>query len=203
MYVTGCLQLIVLGELHIQPLNHSVLFMKKTDIVFTSDKWRLALDFDLNTYYDVMSTISSDLLVVERRKQEFTPIHELKQISLLSQSLESKLQSFSQFLPRMDRRRSILNLRGNVLKFLFGTATVYNVHKLHEVFDKLNSGNSDLVYSLTDQLTYIKKLDTVTAANTNEILNLSNIIKENKIKSHVPEDNQRCIITQCNNICTK
>jgi len=78
----GCLQLIVLGELHIQPLNHSVLFLKETDIVFISDKWRLALDLDLNTYYDVLSTICSDLLVVEQRKKEFTPIHELKQISL-------------------------------------------------------------------------------------------------------------------------
>ena len=131
-----------------------------------------------------MSTISSDLLIIEQRKQEFTPIHELKQISLLLQTLESKLQSFSQYLPRLDRRRALMNLGGKVLKFIYGSATVQDIHKQHEVSDKLNSRNSDLAHSLTDQLTYIKKLDTVTAANIEEISNLSNIIKDNVIKSH-------------------
>jgi len=104
-----------------------------------------------------MSTITSDLHIVEQRKQEFTPIHELKQISLLLQSLESKLQSFNQYLPRLDRRRALMNLGGNVLKFLFASATVHDVHKLHDVFDKFDSRNSDSAHSLTDQLTYIKK----------------------------------------------
>jgi hypothetical protein len=68
--------------------------------------------------------------------------------------------------------RGLLNLGGRVLKLLFGTATVFDVHKLHGVFDKLNSRHSGLVHSLTDRLTYIKELETVTAANTEETSNL-------------------------------
>ena len=60
-------------------------------------------------------------------------------------------------MPRLDRRRALMNLGGNVLKFLFASATVHDVHKLHEVFDKFDSRNSDSAHSLTDQLTYIKK----------------------------------------------
>jgi len=48
---------------------------------------------------------------------------------------------------------------------------------------------------MTDQLTYIKKLDTVTAANTDEISNLSNIIKDNIIISRDTfQKIKRCIM---------
>jgi hypothetical protein len=152
-----------------------VLFLKESDIVFTNDYWRIAVDFDLSTYYDTMSTVTSDLIVMERQKREFTPMHELQQIGLLLQTLESKLQSFAQFLPRLDNKRGLLNLGGTILKSLFGTATIADIHQLHDVFEKLDSRNSDLLHSLSDQLTYVKKLNTVTADNADAIANLSNI----------------------------
>lgn len=104
------------------------MFLKETDI-FTNDNWRNAVDFDLSTYYNVLSALSSDLRIVEL-KQEFTPVHELNQINELLQALESKLHSFSQFLPRLDRRRGLLNL-GDFLQILFGTATVSDIDALH------------------------------------------------------------------------
>ena len=86
------------------------MFLKETGIIFTNDNWRIPLDFDLSTYYNVLSALSSDLRIVEQQKQEFTPVPELSQINELLQALESKLHYFSQFLPRLDRRRGPLNL---------------------------------------------------------------------------------------------
>jgi hypothetical protein len=131
-----------------------------------------------------MSTVTSDLLVMELQKREFTPMHELQQIGLHLQTLESKLQSFTQFLPRLDNKRGLLNLGGTILKRLFGTATIAHIHQLHDVFEKLDSRNSDLLHSLSDQLTYVKKLNTVTADNADAIANLSNIVKDSIVKSH-------------------
>jgi hypothetical protein len=74
-----------------------VLYLKEYDIVFTNDYWRIAVEFDLSTYYDTMSTVTWDLLVMERQKREFTPMRELQQIGLILQTFESKLQSFNQF----------------------------------------------------------------------------------------------------------
>jgi hypothetical protein len=62
--------------------------MKEREIFFTNDVWHVAVDFDLRTYHYVAAAIKSDLLIVEQRRQEFTPVRELKQINLLLQTLE-------------------------------------------------------------------------------------------------------------------
>jgi len=105
--------------------------------------------------HKVLSPVKSDLLAVEQRK-EFTSTSELKQIELFVQILEVKLHEFYQILPRPGPRRGLLNLGGNILKTIFGTATVSDIHELHGVLD-LQNRNSDIVYSLANQLTYVKK----------------------------------------------
>ena len=147
--VSGCVILIALAELHVRPLNHSVIFMKERDVVLSNDQWRVAVNVNLSTYYEVLSTVKSDLLAVEQQRKEFTATSELKQIELFVQILEDKLHDFYQILPRPDPRRGLLNLGGNILKTIFGTATVADVHELHGVLDDLQNRNSDIVHSLT------------------------------------------------------
>ena len=84
--------------------------MKEADIVLRSDDWRVAIDLDLSAYHEVIPTIRTDLHTVEIQRQEFTSISELKQIRILLQTLDSKLFEFNNFLPRLDRRRGLLNL---------------------------------------------------------------------------------------------
>ena len=148
-----------LVELRIQPLNNSVLFLKEADIFLSRDYWRIAVDRDISGYYETVSTIKTNLLIVEQQRQEFTSVAELQQIDLFLQTLEYKLQTFNQLLPRLDRRRGLVNLGGTIIKTLFGTATVTDVHKLHDVITEMKSRNSDIVHSLTNQLMYVKKLD--------------------------------------------
>jgi len=74
LYFTGFLLNVVVAEPIVQPLNHTVVFLKETEIVFTSDTWRIALNIDLSTYREMISTIRTDLLSVEQWNKEFTPI---------------------------------------------------------------------------------------------------------------------------------
>ena len=67
--------------------------MKERDVVLSNDQWRVAVNVNLNTYYEVLSSVKSDLLAVEQRK-EFTVTSELKQIELFVQILEDKLHDF-------------------------------------------------------------------------------------------------------------
>ena len=182
--VTGCFILVALAELHVRPLNHSVIFMKERDVVLSNDQWRVAVNVNLSTYYEVLSTVKSDLLAVEQQRKEFTATSELKQIELFVQILEDKLHDFYQILPRPDPRRGLLNLGGNILKTIFGTATVADVHELHGVLDDLQNRNSDIVHSLTNQLTYVKKVADTASLNTESIANLSSIVKDSIIQSH-------------------
>jgi len=52
-----------------------------------------------------------------------------------------------------------MNLGGTVLKTLFGTASVADIHQLHQTLEQLKSRNADVVHSLPNQVTYINGLD--------------------------------------------
>jgi hypothetical protein len=43
LYVTGFLLNLVVAEPFVQPLNHTVEFLKEKEIIFTSDTWRITL----------------------------------------------------------------------------------------------------------------------------------------------------------------
>jgi hypothetical protein len=75
--------------------------------------------------------------MINKMKQELTPVSETKQIELLLQTLETKLIAFNQILPPLDYRRGLINLGGQARKLIFGTATISDVHELHKAFEKL------------------------------------------------------------------
>jgi hypothetical protein len=68
-------------------------------------------------YKETVSTIKGDLLFVEKHKIEFTSMSEFKQIETLLDTLEVKLQTFRQVLPRLDKRRGLINFGENALNF--------------------------------------------------------------------------------------
>jgi hypothetical protein len=114
LFVTGCLLSLIVAEIHIQPLNHSVAFFKERDTVLSSDTWRVAVGLDINTYEEATSAIRADVLMIEEHRKEFTSVSEFKQIDTLLNTLELKLHYFQQILPRRDRRR------GSTLKTFLG-----------------------------------------------------------------------------------
>jgi hypothetical protein len=107
-------------------------------------------------YHKVLSTVTSDIHAIEKLKKDFTLTSEIKQVGLFVRILEDKLNNFYQILYRQDPRRGLHNLGGNILKTIFGTATVPDVHELHSILHDLQNRNSDIIHSLSNQLTYIK-----------------------------------------------
>jgi hypothetical protein len=81
-------------------------------------------------------------------------------------------------------RRSLLNLGSNILKTIFGTATVSDVQELHSVLDDLQNRNSEIIHSLSNHLTYVIKVADTTSLDTESIANLSSIVKDSIIQSH-------------------
>jgi hypothetical protein len=114
----------------------------------------------------------------ERQKQEFTPVFELQQIETLLETLDSRLNEFHQVLPRLDPRRGLVDFGSIILKTIFGTATVSDIHLLHDIIDELKQKNSDITHSLSNQLTYVKDLSTSSKVNADAIANLSSILKD-------------------------
>ena len=138
MYAAGILLSTVVAAQIVQPLVHEVLFLKETEVTLPDDEWRILLRIDLSRYHDIISTVKSYLLLTEQRKQAITPVAELKQIELLLNTLDSRIDEFHQVLPRLDARRGLINIGGKILKTLFGTATDSDVHLLHDVVNDLH-----------------------------------------------------------------
>jgi hypothetical protein len=111
--------ILVTASVVVQPLNSTVVFLKEKDVVLSKDAWRVKIDISPGTYAETASTVRADLLVLHKQKTEFTSMSEFKQIEMLLDTLEAKLQTFQQFLPRLDKRRGLVNFCRNVLKIYF------------------------------------------------------------------------------------
>jgi len=142
LYVTEyLLSLITTGsvaaDLLVEPINRSVVFLRDRDIVLSGDAWHVAIDLNTDAYEDVLSTIQGDLILVDKQKQEFTSLSELRQTEASLNTLEDKLHNFRHILPKLHSRRSLLSFGGTILKAVFGTATIAYVHQLHKTLDNL------------------------------------------------------------------
>jgi len=56
--------------------------------------WQVALNLNLSTYEDVLSSIKSDWDIVSRHQEDSTTLSELRQVETLLDNLESKLGQF-------------------------------------------------------------------------------------------------------------
>ena len=63
------------------------------------------------------------------------------------------------------------------MRILFGTATLIDLHTLHETLDELKSRDSDTAHSLSSRSSYIKNLDSTVNINASGTANLTNIDK--------------------------
>jgi hypothetical protein len=150
----------------------------------TNDVWRIVLDLTLRPYEDIISTLRADLQLVQNVTEEFTVMNERKQVDILLDELGFKLSNLGQFTPKLDPRRGLLNIGGMFLKTLFGTAKVTDLNSLQVTLEKLESHQDDVVSSMENKVTYIKRLDSVTSTNSEVIANLFNIVKDVVIKYH-------------------
>jgi hypothetical protein len=71
-----------------------------------------------------------------------------------------------------------------MLRTLFGTATLTDLHSLHENLDELKFKDSDIAHSLSSQISYIKNLDSTVKINIAGIATLSNIVADIVIQSN-------------------
>ena len=132
--------------------------------------------------YEDAIAVRNDLTSVDKQRKEFTPVGELKQVGNLLNNLELTLSNFQHLLPRLDRRRGLLNLGGTILKTAFVTATLSDLDQLHGTINELKSKEADIVHSLANQLTCVKGLGQNTRINTDAISSMSSIVKNELIQ---------------------
>jgi len=68
---------------------------------------------------------------------------------------ESRLNNFKQVLPKLDRRRDLVDFGGTDLKTSLCTAIFSGAHELHEVFNELQRSQTDVIHSISKQVTHM------------------------------------------------
>jgi len=164
-------------------LNHSVVFIKVANAAFTSDYWKVVLNFQLTPYEKAIEIVKADLAVVADLAHP-TPLNdEVHQVQTVVNTLENTLTNLKRFLPKADRKRGLLNVEGSFLKVLFGTATVTDLADLQSTVDALSQKQGEVVHALNHQLTYIKQMDATVRTDHVAISNWSMILKDFALKS--------------------
>jgi hypothetical protein len=126
------------------------MILKEKDVVITNGRWHVAIEIGTELYETTIATIRNDLEAINRRRAGLEPVVELKQIEVSVNALEARLAEFQQLLPKLDKRRGLINLGGSVLKTLFGTATVADLHALRTNLEELKLKEADLSHSVNN-----------------------------------------------------
>ena len=75
------------------------------------------------------------------------------------------------------RKRGLLNFGGDLLHFLFGTATSAEMQVLHQTIESIKEQQATITHSIEHQLTYTKELDENVRQNTRDVIILARILK--------------------------
>jgi uncharacterized protein YoxC len=102
---------------------------------------------------------------------------EIKYIQTVWEQLNLELKDLEKLLPVTRRKRGLINLGGDVLNFLFGTATSTELQSLHRAIEGIKKQNDVMTHSIESQLTYTKELDENVRQNTRDVSLLARTLK--------------------------
>jgi hypothetical protein len=108
---------------------------------------------------------------------------ELSRVNDITLELDNEIQNLERLLPYNQaknprKRRGLINFGGQVLKFLFGTATHSEVQDLQSIVSKYEGQSEDTIHAVNAQLTLIKTVDKETRQNTVDLLEQARILRQ-------------------------
>jgi hypothetical protein len=62
---------------------------------------------------------------------------------------------FKKVLPKLDRRRGLVDFGGASLRTLLGAAIFSGAHELHEVFNELQPSQTGVIHFISQQVTFM------------------------------------------------
>jgi len=134
------------------------------------------MNFRLAPYEEAIEILRTDLAAVIELAHPTPLIEEVHLVQTAVNSLEGKLISLKQFLPKAERKRGWINAGGSFLKVLFGTATTADLADLHAAIDTLSQKQGEVIHVVNQQLTYFKQMESTVKTDHDAIANWSCIL---------------------------
>ena len=178
--------------------NKGLIFVKETDILFSGDKWTIAVNIALDDYESLVGVMGLALGQVRRNiqvhrnpKNATFDIHwrEICRLEKMNEKFEEDLNGFRQLLMKekwnqnpagqeLRVRRGLFDVLGYGLKYLFGTADARDVKRLTVVCNELHAFETQMVHAADQQLTYLPTLDEMTKQNTRDTIDLARALHD-------------------------
>jgi hypothetical protein len=109
---------------------------------------------------------------------------EMEQARAAVAQVEQEISTLSQLLPVSKgtesiprKKRGLINLGGETLKFLFGVATTQQLQDLHTTVEGIKNKEGDVIHAVQQQLTYLKSVDEEVSQNAVGLARMARILK--------------------------
>jgi hypothetical protein len=176
---------LVFGQERTPDLNKGLIFLYQRDLIVTGNFWNIVVNLDLKWYCTQLELINLILRQVETFQENLRALKvgryvskmEISYLYAVWEQLNSELADVEKLLPMTRRKRGLLNFSGDVLNFLFGTATSTEMQVLHQAVENIKEQQMAITHSIEHQLTYTKELDENVRQNTRDVTVLARILK--------------------------
>jgi hypothetical protein len=171
-------------------LNKGVVFLHEQELLVTGNHWNIIVNTDVKWFRNTVNMLNLVWKQLERYEAEVTSQkadlvswQELSRVSDITMELDREIKNVDKLLPVnptsiLRKRRGLINLGGQVLKFLFGTATNSEVQELQSVVSNYENQKQDIIHAVKSQLTLLQTVDKETKQNTVDLLNVARTLRQ-------------------------
>jgi hypothetical protein len=154
----------------IPELDKGLVFLREREFLITGNYWNPVINFDIQWYQTALQYIEQVFRHLEwsqnhrNQTNKFINWEEVKQARAAVDQVEQELSTISKLLPVSKetgltprRKRGLLNIGGEALKFLFGIATTQQLQELHDTIENIKTKEGGVIHAVQQQLDYLKK----------------------------------------------
>jgi hypothetical protein len=106
-------------------------------------------------------------------------------VNAIIQGVDEEVRDLERLLPdellgnvrNTRRRRGLFNFGRHILKFLFGTATVSEVQRVHSILSRINHKNNYVIHAVEAQLTLLRTVDGRARQNALDLVAVAKSLK--------------------------
>ena len=137
-------------------MDKGLVFLYQQDLVVTGNFWNLIANLDLKWYRAQLDLI--DLILTQVafyptnprfiNTSRYVNWQEVTYLQAVWEQLNLEFQDIEKLLPITRQKRGLLDFGGEILNFLFGTATNANLQTLHQVVETIKGQQATITHSL-------------------------------------------------------
>jgi hypothetical protein len=156
-----------------------LVLLRERELLVNGNYWNLLINFDVQWYQTALQFIVQVFKQLEwsrsQRSQpnKFIDWEEVKQARAAVNQVDQELSTLSKLLPfpreadlTHRKKRGLVNIGGEALKFLFGIATTQQLQELHATVESIKTRKADVIHAVQKQLTYLKSVDEAVSQNS-------------------------------------